>query len=456
MRFARERYDSIKLQTFKDFMKKLSLLLLLGIFSSTCLTATDRRKKDATKRKAAVTVKQEEIDDEPTPTATTTKPPVEAKGKKAKVKKEEGAPASTPTPSTMREAGASSSDDELTWEKACGTKISQESLMRIMQSGVAPFKKKQQSIRDYLITQGFSPLAAACFVAFDFSDLQILLPDGAEQEIPALLAQPGFVRNDSELNLLGFFKDHITPFMFLAMNGRSINEILKWVVTRIQMFGALEKKASGLHALLISGVGADIINAFGTDIRTVMVEEIAGCPTYVNCALMSQSLATIEACVTVEVLTTEHAAGFNLATPAEDLATLQALGMEHVLGRFDIGQAADSLDIDAFIRSIDVKSLMGKATEKAGGLQPKATELVDTLKLRGLLSKISSYATLNLILDKLAEAELLTSADLMKLGAKLTALGAARGASSTLGSAKSALGKWFGSSDDAGDNTGDE
>lgn len=433
-------------------MKKLSLLLLLGIFSTTCLTAAARKKGPA-KRKTATVVQEEEEANKSAPTASTSTSTAEQEEKRSKVEEKVQR---DPSPTAMREVVASAPEQttELTWEEACKKSINEASLRQILESGVVQFKRKQVEIRDYLIEQGFSPLVAACFVAFDFNDLQELLPENVSTVLENLLKDPAYVPNAQPLNLVDFFKNKIAPFMFLALNGRCINGLLKWVVTRIEMFTTAEKRGTGLHTLLISGVGAPVIEACAGSIEAVKVAAIEGCPTYGACALMSQSLATVEACVTTTILTQEEARAFHLSTQAEDMAALQRLGMESMLSRFNIGEVADNLDIDDFIRSLNLRAFTTQAAERASSLQPQATGLVNSLKLGNFIAKISSFATLNLILDKLAEAELLTSKDLMRLGAKLTALGAARGASRTLGSARSYLGSLFGSGDqddDAGE-----
>lgn len=421
-------------------MKKIALLVLSGLFVVTCVTASDRtgkgkqgkqvQKKATSSATAAVVVKEEPSE----------------KPKHGTKRKQPSTTAPKPAPKAMRDivvSGGSSSDLSsagLSWEEACATKLSEESLGKIMRSGRAAFQTKQEFLVQYLVEHGFSLLAAAHFVAFDNEDVQRLISDPST--IPDLLTAPGFVPNSADLGLVDFFKNQITPFVFLAMNSRSINDLFKWLVRRIEMFSTLEKGGSGLHAVIISGIPAIleaiIGNAEPAEI-TAMIEEIgntAGCPALADCVLQSQSLATVEACITCQIIPAgSSAVHFKLATPAEDFATLQSLGMEQIMGKIDVGGLASSLDISALVGAVDVGSLVDKISSLPAG------EFVDKFGLRPLIDKIGSPETLTLILNKLEEAGVLSPTQLMALGAKLTALGTLRAGQAAVGRVGNMLGR---------------
>ncbi|MBM3886734.1 hypothetical protein FJ364_02280, partial [Candidatus Dependentiae bacterium] len=223
-------------------MKIIVGLTFLGVIASMNLVAANRGKKNKAAEAAEVEEQVEVKED-------TSKRNI----KKIRKDNSEGTQ-SMPTPEALQEissggASSNSSSSAISW---CSKKISMEDIQAFLEG----FEAKQQELLLVMEAQGFSPLAAAAFLALDDENFTCLLEGVKKRDlnIKSMLTSRACVKitadgkdilNSANLMKLLFSARQLSPIVS-GIIGRTPESLAKWFARRITMWkDAL--KVTGTH-----------------------------------------------------------------------------------------------------------------------------------------------------------------------------------------------------------------
>lgn len=310
-------------------MKKITMLALLGFLLTMVITSADAADRKAPKRKTGDAVPEKSTEEEPKfvrcnalvgdellarvglPSEGTSHARVgRGRGKQQPQAVAEAASAVLPAPSVMRsveadEAAASSAAASSgAWKSR---RITKDDLQAIIDA----WPEKQRTVMNYLIEHGFSPLAAAYFVALDEENVFELLKGDAEEvdteQIAEMLVAPAFRATHADLQLLSFVM-HLPSFLCGAI-GHTPEELMKWLLVRTAMWTA-SKDATGMHIVMLSGM-VSFFESMPQDVAAGIITEVDKARSSLSlseCAFKSQSKAAVDWCVTQELITKRVAA----------------------------------------------------------------------------------------------------------------------------------------------------